>query len=74
MTIIEIVNKLIGPIQPVGSTKIDNNRYSNLEDYVDLYREMSAELRSIVRRHENSYEYSRKRAADLAKEALDERH
>ncbi len=65
MELPEIVNRLTGPIHPVGSTEIDNERYQNLKEYISLVGAMIDELHSVSL-DTNRVEYSIKRAAQEA--------
>lgn len=65
MEIIDVVNKLIGPIEPVGETREDERRYNNLVTITDLVWDLLQEI------HETSkfvsrYEYSMKHAGNKA--------
>ena len=39
MELIDIVNKLIGNIEPIGDTSVDEERFENLKSYCELINE-----------------------------------
>jgi len=57
MGIEEIVNKLIGPIHPVGHSSVDKKRLENLKAQIDLVHGLLEEIIE-VRKHKSSHEYS----------------
>lgn len=54
-TIIEVLNRLIGDIEPTGDSSIDSSRLENLEVYGEVLIEMSNRLHSIV---DEGYKYN----------------
>ena len=72
LTYKEIVQKLIGPINPVGETNADNKRFENLKIVCDLVNELVEEIDAVSWYNKNSQEYSRKRAAEYAEKFLSE--
>jgi hypothetical protein len=69
MTNYEIVKKIIGPIKPIGSTEIDNERFENLKATMELADQLVSEIESIVSKAV-IHEYSIKRASDCSAEFL----
>jgi hypothetical protein len=61
----EIVNKLIGPIEPVGESHIDTSRWANLCDLIILIERLMDDLLNIAQRN-NAQEHSIKAIADSA--------
>lgn len=47
-TIIEVLDRLIGDIEPTGDSSIDASRLENLEVYGEVLIKMSNRLHSIV--------------------------
>ena len=68
--IYDVVEKLIGKIQPVGEINEDDNRYENLKDTIDLVDILLRDIH-FVAKEENRQEFSRNRAGKLAKKFLD---
>ena len=64
MTHKEIVQKLIGPIHPIGESNADNARFENLKTLCDLVNDLVTDIDSVGYENKDHYEYSRKRAAD----------
>ncbi len=48
MEIIDIVNKLVGKISPVGDSAADKERFENLQTMCDLIEELVIQLDSIA--------------------------
>jgi len=67
--IIEVIDKLVGRISPVGETNTDNERFENLETLCEVLNHYHAEL-VWLRRYEESYEYSVKRAGERARKFI----
>lgn len=70
MTHLDIVNKLIGPIRPVGETNTDNERFENLKVLCQLVDELVREIDAVGYNFQNSHEFSVKRASDYASKFL----
>lgn len=67
----EIVNKLIGPIEPVGETNSDERRYENLEHTLNLVDQLMRDIR-LVSQFSSRMEYSMSKAGKLATEFLED--
>ena len=65
MEMYEIVTRLIGRINPVGETNTDGERFENLKVFIDLVDSLVNELHHVSD-NASHYEYSRKRAGELA--------
>lgn len=48
MELIDIVNKLVGRIEPIGDTSIDCERFENLKAYCELINEMVKRVDDVV--------------------------
>jgi hypothetical protein len=70
MTHLEIVNKLIGPIEPVGETTADDTRYENLKAKCELAESLIMEIQFVANANKNRQEYSMKRAGEYAERFL----
>ena len=64
MELIDIVDKLIGDIGPVGDTAIDEERFENLKAYCELIDEMVSKVDDVACKNENSRLASVKKAND----------
>lgn len=60
-----VVNKIIGPIFPIGESNADNDRFENLQEMCELVEELLSYLHQ-VRTEKNAHEYSVKRAGQYA--------
>ncbi len=67
MEIHEIVEKLIGPINPVGETNADDKRFENLKTLCTVVNELVTDIDNVAYHYKDSQEYSVKRAVDYAK-------
>ena len=70
MEFIDIIIRLIGNINPVGETNIDNERLNNLKIWIDNTDDMISELK-VLSENKNSSQRSVSRAGKLAQEFLD---
>ena len=64
MELIDIVNKLIGNIEPIGDTTIDHERFENLKTYCELINEMVRKVDDVACKNESSTLASVKKAND----------
>lgn len=48
MELIDIVNKLVGRIEPIGDTSVDEERFENLKAYCELINEMVKRVDDVV--------------------------
>ena len=71
MEIIDVVNKLIGPIEPIGETHADNIRYENLENMIELMKSLHMRIDAIATDYKDRPEFSMNRAGKFADEYLD---
>lgn len=55
--IIEVIDKLVGSIEPYGSTQIDEERLKNLENLLEVMDEYIKEIIDVIK-YRNRYEYS----------------
>ena len=67
----EIVKKLIGPIDPIGETNEDNDRYENLKEVTDLVDKLLFDIVQVALQKDRG-EYSISRAGKFADEFLKE--
>lgn len=70
MTNTDVVEKLIGKINPVGESNTDEERFNNLQEMCKLVNELVTKIDDVVVRHQNDNAYSIKRSADYAKNFL----
>ena len=69
--IIEVIDRLVGSIEPYGSESIDKERMENLETLIEVMDEYISEIIKAAR-YRNRYEYSILKIANRAYEWLDE--
>jgi len=69
-TIKEVVDKLIGGIEPIGSTGIDDLKHQNLLKQTQLVFELVLEIKDVAIDNMNRYEYSMKRSGLTASNFL----
>ncbi len=72
MTPQEIVEKIIGPINPIGETNEDNTRLENLEEMTKLVDALLMSIDTVFVNNKDRMEYSRKRAADFSSKFFDD--
>jgi predicted translin family RNA/ssDNA-binding protein len=74
MTNYDVVKKLIGEIEPIGETNIDNERLKNLEAMCELMNEIHTAIEDISYKYRNSQEFSIKRASEFARNIVNKKH
>jgi len=65
MEIYDVVKKLIGGIDPVGDSGVDEKKYENLETHIELVYKLLSDLNDVAR-NKDRIEYSIKRAGKKA--------
>ena len=70
MTNADVLKKLVGKINPVGKTEIDDQRFQNLKELCSVVEILLLDIDEVAFRNKDSHEYSVKRAADYAKDFL----
>lgn len=69
MELIDVVRKLIGPVEPVGETRADDERYENLKALTALVDNLICEVRYVTE-NKSRHEFSMKRAGEHASKFL----
>lgn len=69
MELIDVVRKLIGPVDPVGETHTDNERFENLKQLTELVDYLVGDIDKVIV-NKNRPEYSMKRAGEFAEHFL----
>lgn len=64
MELIDVVNKLVGNIEPIADASVDEERFENLKTYCSLINEMLMKVDNIACATEGSKLYSLKRVDD----------
>lgn len=65
-SIIEIIENLVGEINPVGETNEDEVRFENLKVMCDLVNSLISKIDDVAYKNKDSYEFSIKRSAEYA--------
>ena len=71
-TVVEIVENLIGEINPVGETNEDEIRFENLKLMCDLTNSLISKIDNVSYENKDRQEHSIKRAAEYAERFLTE--
>lgn len=71
LPIYEIVCKLIGNINPVGETQIDEIRFANLKLVTELVEKLLIEIDRVAYYNKDSNQFSCKRSGEFAIKFLD---
>ena len=70
MELIDIVNKLVGRIEPIGDTSVDEDRFENVKAYCELINEMVKQVDDVVCNNWDSSLASVKRSNDYISDFL----
>lgn len=68
-TINEVLDKLIGKIEPVGETNIDSERFENLKTVIGVVDDLLIRIEEVAQ-YKNYQEHSIKRSAEFAEKWL----
>lgn len=66
MELLDIVNKLVGPIEPIGETNNDNERFDNLKTMCELVDDLLHQIYWVSARNRLSHEASVKKATNYS--------
>ena len=66
----EVIEYIIGPINPVGSTHIDRARIENLKDLLEILEKLVFQVDQIVIHNKNRPEMSMRDAGKIADDFL----
>lgn len=64
-TVYEVVTKLIGPIDPIGETNADDDRFDNLKELAILVDKLVYDIDAVIPNKRRA-EFSMKRAGEYA--------
>lgn len=70
-TIYEVLKKLIGNIEPVADSNIDEKNLENINKFIFIFKEMHSMIDDIAYKHSNSPYSSAKKIGLIAKKQLD---
>jgi len=70
MEIYDIVKKLVGNINPIGKTEIDEKRFENLKILCHLVNQLVIDIDNVSYENRKAQEFSIKRASDYASNFL----
>jgi len=68
LDVYEVTKKLLGPIDPIGETRTDDERYENLKATILVVDKLLSDIDDVAYQNKDCHEHSRKRAADEAAE------
>jgi hypothetical protein len=72
LTVTEVVEKIIGKVDPVGETNADNERLENLKALCELTQNLLEKIKMIAYKNIEAKEFSVKRAGEYATEFMKE--
>lgn len=70
MTTVDVVKKLVGPINPIGDSGEDARRYENIVHMSKVIEELVREMEYVVHSNRHAYEGSVRKSADFAEKFL----
>lgn len=68
----EVVKKLIGPIDPIGATHVDEPRYNNLVIMTELVDKLLSDINRVGYNNKNRVEHSMQKAGKFADKFFDD--
>lgn len=68
MELLEIVNKLVGPITPEAESNEDQKRLKNMETMCGLVEQLIVQIDDVVYRNQGRHEYSVKKIVERAEQ------
>lgn len=71
--VLKIINTLIGDINPIGETNIDNARFNNLIVLCNVVEELVTEIDNVHYKNKEYNEFSIKRASEYADHFMSKR-
>ena len=70
MTNLDVVNKLIGKIRPIGKSEVDSERFENLKNMCQLANDIIAEIDAVGYDFKDDKQGSIRKCSDYAQEFL----
>jgi hypothetical protein len=70
MSVKDVVNKIIGEIDPVGEHNEDEKRFENLKEMCELVNELITQIDDVAMLNDGRIEYSRNKAGKFASDFL----
>lgn len=70
--ILEVINKLVGAINPVGESHTDGQRFENLKVMCDIVNDLVRQIDDVSYRNRDAYESSIQKASKYANTFLSE--
>lgn len=64
--ILEVIEKLVGKINPVGETNADDERFENLKKLCEITNELIIKIDYVSCENKDRHEYSMKRAGEYS--------
>ena len=71
MELVDIVRKLVGPIDPIGETNSDANRFANLQVMTNLVDKLIGDIDRVASNKDRA-EYSIQKAGKYANKFMDD--
>jgi len=65
----EVVKKLIGPIDPTGDSRVDEQRMENMKACVDLTQRLCVDIWAVAP-HKDSHMHSMKKLGEAAQDFI----
>lgn len=69
--IYEVLEKLVGRVDPEGDSSIDGERYENMKKFIEIFDKMHIKIDDIAYRYKDSQYASEKRIGLICDEHLD---
>ena len=70
MELKDIVMKMIGNVEPIGSTDVDEERFENLKQLCDLTEKLIYEIEKVAVNNKDMPEYSMSKTSKYAMNTL----
>lgn len=71
MELLEIVNKLVGPITPTAESNKDQERLKNMETMCGLVEQLIVQIDDVAYQNQDRHEYSVKKIVERADKFLE---
>lgn len=72
MDVYEVAKKLLGPINPIGETNADIERFENLKTACELVNKLLTDIDEVATNNKGRQEFSMKRAGEFASKFFDD--
>ena len=71
MTVFDVVMKLVGQVNPIGDSTVDEKRLENMKNLVEVFEQIHTVIDEVAYKNKDAIEHSRRLIGEVANDALE---